>query len=203
MIKINLAKMKQAKVMAESTSSGLTSGFSKMSMSAGDTLIPILRKVVVPLGLAAILYVGWEWYAGQQQELMQAEVAQLESQRAQLAMEANKIRGFEKQKEEIDKNELVLRKKIETIQKLLQRRDYAAKALMNISKSLTSELWLTTIAVSDEQMRIKGSTVDVSQISDFMSAIELTPNFKDVTLRNSLLDKDGSRTDFELEAKRE
>lgn len=199
MIKINLAKMKQAKLDAGMGSSG--SSFS--SFSSGASILPMIRKLIVPLALSGVIYFGYQQYIEQRMLELQEDISSIEQERVRLQAEAGKLKNFERQREEFEKTELMFRKKVETIQKLLVQRNFAAQSLIALSKSLTPDLWLTSIAVNESLIRIKGSTVVDSQISDFMSSLDSMEYFKDVSLRGSSMAPGASKSDFELEARRQ
>jgi Tfp pilus assembly protein PilN len=199
MIKINLAKMKQVKLDGGgSSSSGMFS-----SGGGSASVMPIVRKLGVPLALCGLIYYGYEYYIDMRQQELQADIAQIEQVRIRLQADAAKIKQYEKQKEEFERTELLFRKKVETIQKLLVQRNYAAQSLIAISRSLTPDLWLTQVSANEKTIKLKGSTIVDSQISDFMTSLDSVQYFTDLSLKGSSSAAGGSRSDFELEARRQ
>ena len=117
--------------------------------------------------------------------------------------ELKRIKGFDSVKVELERNQVILRSKIETIEKLIQGRDYTVKALVALSQSLPKEVWLTELSVSEKLINFKGGTIDLGLISDVMSRLGQTIYFKDVTLRSTATDPTGKQTNFELNARRD
>ena len=65
------------------------------------------------------------------------------------------------------------------------------------------DIWMTEIHATETGFDLKGGTVDLGLVSDFMSKLGQTIYFKDVTLKSTASDASGHQATFELGARRE
>ena len=204
MIRINLSQKKQASYVSgtkgsSSQKTGLFSGASK----SGASIAPLIGKMVIPLLLCAAGYFGFDYYIGQRNMEMQREVDTAGKERDTIQNELKRIQGFEVVKTELEKNQLILRTKIETIEKLIRGRDLALKSLVALSQSLPKEVWLTELSLNDTGYVIKGGSTEMSLITDAMTHLGQSIYFKDVNLQKSQNDSTGHIALFELTARRQ
>lgn len=206
MIKINLAKKKQASYSgSESSSKTATSGLFKGmgdSVSSGD-LSGIMVRIMLPLVLCVISYFGFNYFIELKTEELQIEVSNVEKEKIQIQTQLKKISGFEKQKVELEKTAQVINVKINTIEQLIRGKDHTVKALIALSQSLPKDVWITDISATEKSYNIKGSTLDMSLVSDVMSKLGSSIYYKDVSLKGSVSDASGRQATFELTARRE
>lgn len=216
MIRINLAQKKQASYVGGTkagsfatmgkggaTSVTLTSIKQVFASGSASSFGPILSKIMVPLVLSVAAYFGYDYYVQQQSDEMQQESETISKEKTRIEAELRKIKGFEVVKGELERNELVIRTKIQTIEKLIRGRDFTVKSLVVLSQSLPKEVWLTDLAASEVGYSIKGGTIDIGLVSDFMTKLGQTIYYKDVSLKSTLADPSRRQAAFELTARRE
>lgn len=208
MIRINLAKRKQF-------GGALSVGKTGSGVSAASTALFDLRKtlqsgsgnVFLQMGLPIVIGIGLyfltEFYFDHQREQMKAEVAQIEEQQRVVTVELARMKGFEITKKDLEKNEKILRNKIEVIQKLVENRDHAFRATVALSQSIPADAWITELVETDTVWTLRGSATDVNQVSDFMARLNQTIYYKDIALKSASSNPQGTQTDFEFNARRE
>jgi Tfp pilus assembly protein PilN len=207
MIRINLIQKKQASyVSGGGGKSGAGGGMSALqSLSAGgmEGAIALFKTIGIPLILCIAANFGYDSYIQQKTDAMNQEVASLDKEKDGLTKELQKIKGFESVKIELERNELILRAKIDTIEKLIRGRDFTVKSLITLAQSMPRDIWLTDLRATETNFEFRGGTVDLSFVSDFMTKLGQTIYFKEVTLKNTAEDQNGRQASFELGAKRE
>ena len=210
MIRINLAVRRQATYLgAQTTKSGIlamsgkSSTFAALKMFGQEAGGSTMRRIAIPIALGVALYFGSDFYQQQEIERMRDEKVQLEADRQKIQTELKRIRGFESVKSELERNELILKTKISTIEKLIRGRDFTLKSMVAMTQALPPDVWLSEVVVSDVAYTIKGSTQDFALISDVMNRLGKSIYFKDVTLKSSSSDPSGKFTNFELNARKE
>lgn len=210
MIRINLAVRKQASYVGGGTTrtgtlalSGRSTSFSALRMFSEESGQSLLKRILIPVFLSVIVYFGSEYYMQQERERMLAERTQIEAERSKIQDELKRIKGFESVKAELERNELILRTKIATIEKLIKGRDFTLKTLVALTQALPRDVWLQELLSTDVIYNIRGSTTDIGLISDLMTRLSKTIYFKDVTLKNSNTDPNGKIATFELTARKE
>ena len=164
-----------------------------------------LRKIFIPVIACALVYMGNNWQ--QQDELgkVDKEIAGVLAQQGKLKTEIAKTKGYEDIKKQLEVDELLLRTKIATIEKLLADRQTPPKLLLSLSASIPSNVWLSSYSIKEGNVQIGGTSLDYNQISDFMKGLNEVPLFKDVALESSQQskdDKDITTQVFQLKAKR-
>ena len=206
MIRINLALLKQANYVAVKTGQYTTAtnkgggGAINGQMAA---LLPLILRIMVPVALCAVAYFGYDFYIDQKTKEMAQENEVLDKEKVKVQDELKRIKGFEVVKAELDRNERIVRTKIETIEKLLKGRDGTVKTLIAVSQSLPKGVWLTDLISTEQGFQIKGGTTDIGLISDVMTHLGKTIYFKNVTLKNTQQDPNGKQATFELAARHE
>jgi Tfp pilus assembly protein PilN len=198
MIKINLAKMRRLDA-ADGGSKSARLG----SAMDGDDVRALVLNVIAPLAVGIGLFFADLWYEQMRTDEFAAEIAAITQEKTQKELELKKLEGYEAQKLEIERTELVLKTKIDAIETLMQRRDYASRSLVSISRTMVEDIWLNKITLQGDTMSLSGVMLDVGLISPLMSRLEESNYFKDVLLKNSRLDADSIKNSFDLEAKRE
>jgi Tfp pilus assembly protein PilN len=214
MIRINLAQKKQASYvggagktgafasLGKSSGSG-TGFFSAFKGSVGDSVGPLLLRIVIPAMLCGGAYFGYEYYTEQKIAEMAQETDAINNEKNRIEAELRKIKGYEVVKLELERNELILRTKIQTIEKLIRGRDFTVKSLVVLSQALPREVWLNEITTTETGFNFRGGTIEIGLVSDLMSKLGQTIYFKDVTLKSTSTDPNQRQASFELTARRE
>jgi len=212
MIRINLAQKKQASYLGGSKTASFASGGKTgtmtalrglMSGGAASATTTALAKILIPLILSVGAYYAYDYYTGQKLAEMQQEVNTLDQEKTRIQNELRKIKGYEVVKTELERNEMILRTKIQTIEKLILGRDFTVKSLVVLSQSLPKAVWLTDLSATETAYDLKGGTTDISLVSDLMTRLGGTIYYKDVTLKSTAADPGQRMATFELSARRE
>jgi len=205
-IKINLIKKRNSAASAASESGLPKVNFDtlrSMGQDSGKTLAPLFFKAGIPIILGLIANFAYDQYVEGVRDVMKKEVGSIEVSKDKINKELLKIKGFESTKTELERTSMIIRAKIDTIEKLIKGRDFTAKALMSLVQSLPKESWLVEVSQTDKAYSLRGGTVDIGMVSDLMSHLGKTIYFKDVTLKSTASDPASKRTNFELTARRE
>jgi len=107
MIKINLAKRKQASYAtgtAGAKTGTLTSLKALGASAESSDVISILTKILFPVALCVATYFAFNYYTDQKVEEFQNESTALNKDKTKIQGELAKIKGFENQKVELEKN---------------------------------------------------------------------------------------------------
>ncbi len=205
MIKINLAKKKQASYANESSAkSGTLTSLRALGASADSSeLVSILSKILLPLALCGVSYFAFNYYIDIKTEELTVEAMNIDKEKIKIQDELKKIRGFEDQKVQLEKTSQVINAKINTIEQLIVGKDHTVKAMIALSQALPKDLWITEITATENSFVIRGNTVDMSLVSDVMSKLGTSIYYKDVSLKGSVSDPTGRQASFELTARRE
>jgi Tfp pilus assembly protein PilN len=208
MIRINLIQKKQASYVSgaeggKSSGGGGLSALQSLSSGGAEGFITLFKSIGIPVILCIAANFGYDYYIQQKTDEMTQEVSKLDSDKERINKELSKIKGFESVKVELERDQLVLRTKIETIEKLIRGRDFTAKSLITLAQAMPRDIWMTEIKATETGFELKGGTVDLGLVSDFMSRLGQTIYFKDVTLKSTATDSSGHQASFELGARRE
>ena len=202
MIKINLARRKMAVQPAASSPSPINSLLNRFNMDQIREL-PI-RKIGVPIAIAVVtnFFVStYEDSALAEQDLL---IAAAEKEKTVAQANLNRYSAVEAAKKSVEADEVTLRAKLVTLQKLIQGRDLPPKMLLGISHSIPTEVWLKTLTFDRKGISFSGTSLDFTLVSDFMKALGDTAYFEEVQLVSSGKDTDVAVRDavnFELLAK--
>jgi Tfp pilus assembly protein PilN len=205
MIKINLASRKRA--MAGVSKTPMTG----QALTLQGALAQLeefrdfpLRQILVPLGIAIAVTFGFSTYKQSELDKLQVQIDALKAEKPKLQAEADKMAGYEELQKQMEKDELVIRTKIDTIRKLVQGRTTTVKLLAEIAKITPPHLWLTTVDIGTKEVVFKGFSSDFSLISDFMKTLNENTYVRDVTLKDTQIAEDENHREvakFELLAK--
>lgn len=197
MIKINLAKRKTSSLSGPESKKGSVRKIDWDEIKE----FPILK-----LGLAiAICYLTDTFF----EKEMRAKVFalntlynQINQEKVQLNRKLVQAKGFEKVKEELERDEFILKSKIDTIKNLIDDRGDSPKMLVSLSKSIPDNVWLEKVDIEEQDMSLSGGAMTLSQVSDFIRELNNTAYFSKVTLRKSQGSQTLGKTQFTVEAKR-
>lgn len=212
MIKINLALRKQPASVTGDVRGGGAAG-SALGFLAGmrvdqrlDGFKDLPLKKFALMALVAVMggYLLDDFKEGELSKI-DALLAKDQEERRKLEGDLGKTKGFEAVKKALDADELTLRTKIDTIQKLLTDRQIPPKMLTTLSASIPADVWLRSFKVKDDEISIRGSSLDYNAISDFMKGLNESAYFTDIQLKGTQQERDELGADvaaFELFARR-
>ncbi|MBC7396137.1 MAG: PilN domain-containing protein [Bdellovibrionales bacterium] len=214
MIRINLIQKKQPSYVNASRNAdpapglgdklkGFTSFKDKFSSQGLSAYVPILITIGIPIVIGFAVTYGYNYYIDLRVEEMNQESVKLEDEKGRINKELQKMKGFESVKAELERNELVLRTKIETIEKLIRGRDFTVKTLVTLAQSMPRDIWMTDITATETAFELKGGTVDLTLVTEFMTKLGQTIYYREVTLKNTAAEPTGKQGTFDLTARRE
>jgi hypothetical protein len=198
-IKINLARQRQAGASGESRPAQVRSG------GGVDQLRELpLRKVGVPILAALVATYLFHQYKDEELKKLDSYSNKLNAEVVQLQTEINKVENLEAQKDSLEEGEKNLRAKIDAIRKLVSDRADPPKLLTQLSNGIPKDVWLTEFKVDKMDISIRGASLGFNQVSDFMKNLSDSSYFVDIDLKNSQQGKDQGYevASFELNAKR-
>jgi Tfp pilus assembly protein PilN len=209
MIKINLAGKKRPVATSSSSSSGKT-GLTLPRLDADSLRELPLARIGMNLVAAVAAFYLLQSYQDEELAKWDTVLKKQEAEQAQLSAEASKTVGFESQFKSLETDRLLLTSKMEAIKSLVSNRQSAPKLLYVVATGIPRELWLNTIKVTDDEIKVQGFSyasegTGYDQITDFMQTLSQSAFFNDVKLVNTQKDKDESGVEvasFELAAKR-
>jgi Tfp pilus assembly protein PilN len=217
MIKINLAAKKQAVAATGVPAAGAKSPFSfdlkNLDLQAirGKFSLDLIRdpqtRKLLLVGLISVLaYFALDTYENDLVQKQEDILAQINVENVKLGAELAKTKGYEAIKLEIDADEKILKTKLDTIKSLINDRQVPPKLLLALSNDIPTETWLSQFSLTSKELKLNGSSVGYSEITDFMKMLNESEYLTDVKLVNSKQEKDPSNginiATFELSAKR-
>jgi Tfp pilus assembly protein PilN len=216
MIKVNLASKKQA-VIAQGGAVAATKkpafdlknfdvGRIRDSLSFDFLKDPQTRKLLLVAAVSIMAYFALDGYETDQVKKQEEILTQVNADNVKLAADLAKTKGYEAVKLEIDADEKILKTKLDTIKTLMAERQIPPKLLLALSNDIPSETWLSDFALTDKDLKMKGSSVGYGEITDFMKMLGENEFLTDVKLVTSKQEKDPTNgmdlASFELSAKR-
>jgi Tfp pilus assembly protein PilN len=218
MIKVNLASKKQAVVAQGPQADGVKKPAFSFSLKSLDLnaikdkisldLVkdPQTRKLLLVVAVSALAYFALDSYEADLVQKQEDILTQVNAENAKLTADLAKTKGYEAIKLEIDADEKVLRTKLDTIKSLINDRQVPPKLLLALSNDIPSETWLSECVLSEKDLKLTGSSVGYTQITDFMKMLNESEYLTEVKLVNSRQEKDQTTgidiANFELSAKR-
>jgi Tfp pilus assembly protein PilN len=174
-----------------------------MGQGGGKTLAPLFFKIGIPAIFAfAANFFYDETLQGIRDEQAK-ELAAVAEAKEKINKQLQKIKGFESIKMELERNSMVIRAKMDTIENLIRGREFTARSMTSLVQALPRDAWIVELSQVDKSYSIRGGAIEYSMVSDFMSRLGRTIYFKDVALRNSSSDQTQKRINFELTARRD
>jgi Tfp pilus assembly protein PilN len=215
-IKVNLASKKQAVVAQGSSPAGKASfsfDLKKIDLQVIRSKIrldlikePQTRKLLAVGVISVLAYFGLDSYENDLVQKQDDILVQVNSENLKLTAELAKTNGYQAIKLEIDADEKILRTKLDTIKSLISDRQVPPKLLLALSNDIPTETWLSEFALTAKDIKLSGSSVGYTQITDFMKMLNESEYLTDVKLVNSKQDRDQTSgvniATFELSAKR-
>jgi Tfp pilus assembly protein PilN len=87
--------------------------------------------------------------------------------------------------EELEKQKNLFERKIRVITQLQSRQENAVIIMDELSRHLPNWVWLTELAFSAQEIRVKGRAVSNNLIADYIFDLEESPHFRNVSLISS------------------
>lgn len=227
MIKINLAQKKRSTGIGLEDSSGLKSQWQDfLRKTKLDRFLPqespaykstkgaqlrgkeATRNLLVAVILGIIVFgVGYhliEQMKQQELDIVNGELERLSNEVSLLDSEINKTAGYETLRKSIEADEKAVKTKMAVVQKLLEERPVVSKMLIALSQATPKDVWISAFAWQDGVIKMSGSAIGASVVSDFQNALEETIYFKDVNMlgMRTTKEKGVDITTFDLEAKK-
>ncbi len=206
MIKINLATKKQSQAASpESKSAGLS--MPKLDAGAFGELLktPKIRQLALFVVAGFALSFVLQSYKQEELNKLDVEMQRLTGEQGKLKAEVAKTAGYEQIKKTLEEDELAIRTKIDTIQKLLADRSNLPRMMLNMSQVIPKEVWLTEFRVQSDDVSMKGYSLGYNQISDFMKNLSESAYLSDLKLGSTQASRDETGSEvaqFELDAKK-
>ncbi|MGK5084961.1 PilN domain-containing protein [Bdellovibrionota bacterium FG-1] len=209
MIKINLALKKQSTSVAGDSRSaapgggGMLAGMRDVKFD-GLKDLPIRKlalMVIVGFGATYLL----DDFKATEIKIVEDQLVKARDEQSKLTAELTRTKGYEDIKKTLDADELMLRTKIDTIQKLLADRQNPPKMMMTLATTIPQDVWLKGLKIKDREVSLQGASIGFNSISDFMKGLNESAYFSDVQLKGTQQERDELGSDiagFELVAKR-
>ncbi len=197
MIKINLATRKQSTITA-TAKTGTIPGLSGLTLSAEDLKDLPLKRILVPLVAGVTASFAVDSMKESDLHGVEKRLQELNVRKTALVAEAGKIKAYELQRKELESDELLIKSKAETVQKLITGRNETAKLVMTLSTLTPKDVWLSTIAIKDGDVSVKGNAIGFQPISELMKNMGENVFFTDVNLKLSEKDKDKEQSGAEI-----
>lgn len=122
----------------------------------------------------------------------------------ELEMKKKELAGVLADIEKYNAQKKAFEEKIKVIEALKERQKVPVRLLDEISKKIPDGLWLKRLSFSADKVSISGRAFSNNIIADFISELEATGLFKDVTLKDSTMSpttEGGGVFDFTIETK--
>lgn len=215
MIKINLGRKRKpsgtGKIDLNNLSvSSLVDIFKNMGGSKGAQKFDYRNSGLVKVILIALaVYLADDYFKQLQREELAkvgAQITKVQNEINQVQVELNKLSEIEAVREQLEGDEKLLMIKLETLTKLMQGRVVPAKMMLEFSKMMPQELWLTSMQSKDVNFIMEGESSSIDQISDLIGSINqsnylMNPEFQK-TEEKGTAGKEMLYQKFTLSAKR-
>ena len=204
MIKINFATRKQSSAAVGAGGRG-KKGLKGPKLDLSDLGDLPLKKI----GLAGLAcFIGsymLDDYKLQEINAILPVIDKLQKENKELKKELTKTKGFERIKASLEKDEFLIRNKIETIKGLMSDREDTFRMFLKVSEIIPADVWLYEFASKKGGVTLKGNSVGYNPISDFMKGLNETAYLTNLTLQSTSKKSDNRGTEiaeFELTADR-
>jgi len=168
MIRINLLKP-ETKDIKETA---VTPGAPEVTVTKSPKIGSLIFLFLV-IALGAYLYVQRQAFSREEELLATARAEKVKLQYVTAKLEEQK-----KLKESLER-------KINLINDLRSQQDSAVRIMDQLSRSLPEWVWLTEISYDNKALQIKGKALSNNLIADYMTSLENSPVFSNVSLISS------------------
>lgn len=165
------------------TSNDVRSALSDMNMAP-------IRKLLVPIVLGFVANYVLEDYKKTQLETVARELAKISAEKLVLENKLKAKTGYDEKKKSLDGDESLVRTKLDTIKKLVDGRAGSVQILLALSAAMPQDVWLTEFTTRDMTVELKGTAIDIGQISDFIKNLNQSTSFQGIELKTSSTVKD-------------
>jgi Tfp pilus assembly protein PilN len=198
MIRINLAKRK-APSFVEGTvtkSKGMDLATSLKRFDVGSLKEFPIRKLVITTAAIVLGSTLLDDFKTSEIKKVDTSIAAVRAKQTKLSAELAKSAGYEKIRDQLEKDAFVLKSKVEALRKLRDGRDDSPKAMVVLSQGIPNEVWLESYTLRSGQLDVKGFSVDYNQISDLMRKLGESPYYSNLELEESSQKKDDKTSAF-------
>ena len=187
MIKINLALKKTATVAASAGDPKAVSGFEALKHFNLQDLkdMPKLRGVLV---LVVTYFVGGyliEDFQAREIAELDAKVTEARTKQTALKKELEKTKKYDEIKKSLESDEIVIRTKLDTIEKLVKDRGGTPRVLLALSSAIPKDVWLKDLKIDSAIVDLQGASADSNQVYSFMKGLGESAAFKEVNLKGT------------------
>lgn len=166
-----------------------------------------MRSIVIAIGVSVAAYF---FFNSQKQEEIQkatAEVTKEKAQTANLRSEYAKTSGYQAKKLQLEKDEKILRTKIDTIKKLTVDRDSPPKLMRELAEAAPKDLWFSSLELDEDKklITLKGKSYAETSVTALTKLIASNALLAGSDIKESATEKDPSGIDvfsFTIEARR-
>lgn len=208
MIRINLGTKKQNNLSSGPAMSGGGS-FEQLKSVRLDfdelkdlPIIPLLGA----LGILVGGYIGTTAYEQAKIAAANAKIEKIQEETNLLNRELSKMAQYEELKKQLEKDEFVLKSKIDTIEKLITGRKNAVRTLMVLPEIIPSNVWIKSFQLSREELLVKGLALDYKEVNEFLQKLGESSYIANLNPVNQQQTRDPDTNlelvDFELKANR-
>ena len=205
MIKINLAKRRNVGAAAVE-GGGAKFNLDRLGVRWEDLKELPLKTLVVCILVAYFSTGAVEDFKHDKLSEKDRDIKVQQDKQEKLSKELAKTKDYDIQKKQLEADESTLRGKIDAIQKLISDRMALYNGMVAMSSSIPTGVWLRDFAITGDLVTFGGSSVDISQVSDFMKRLGESPHYKDINLRSTTQSRDAANgsdiLNFDLTAKR-
>ncbi len=180
MIKINLGSRKQPNYATGESGSKTLLG--RVSLSKADFEDIPLRKIILAAIACVLANVLLEDFKQEKINEIDEKIRAGQKKLVLIQKEVEKTKGFEKVQKQLDEDELLIKNKIETIQKLISNRRRTAEMLLSLSETIPEEVWLKGFRSQSGLVQIQGRSRDYNFVSDFMRKLGESSYYQDLSL---------------------
>jgi len=128
------------------------------------------------LGLVAALLVAVNMYGNGQLADLEAEFGKLQAQNIVLKKKIGKITNLNVLRVDVER-------KLVLVDKLQQGRFESLNTLVELSKAMPENVWLTSISDSSGQLKVSGLGESNKAVANFMRALDESPLFDGISLQ--------------------
>lgn len=205
MIRINLANRKQQSVVSDGGKGMGGLDLRSVGENARDFIGDLpLGKYVAAVVVCGIAHYALGWHESAETQKLDAQIEQVVAEKEQLQAQLGKTRGYEELKRAMDSDEIMIKTKIDTIEKLIEGRQSSPSLLIALSSAMPPEVWLGDLTLKEGALGIKGNSTDYNYVSDFMRNLGESAYFMDINLSSSREARDETGqviANFELSAR--
>lgn len=209
MIKINLALRKQPSYVAGGaggvlSGAPLTKILTKIRSAPSGALQDVpLAKVGMFVGLAIVVSVGLDQFESRAVDRVTQQLTAAQEKSKGLAAYASKVKEAEAIRATLAADTLLIRTKIDSIQKLMNERRSGVNLLLVLSDSVPADVWVTRFDAKPESVTIEGQSAGFGQVSDFIKKLSESTYLSDLNMERAVRDNvSPDVAQFRLNAKR-